>query len=341
MLDLTICISFYERDINYIEMLANYCAMKYKVLLWDDRADKSVELKFNRGVRVLNSDSTKKAYIFQARMNLAKEVDTEFLWFVDSDDFPLIENIKEEHCKCDINTFSFRWYTSENSYFGIEHFGDEEYENYEGNPLEIPECGAVWNRIFRTSKVKEAIELLPKDVALSCDDDHLINIAMRLVSKSFSKYNDIIYEFYAYKSHSCRENYTNNSDQLSSVIKGLGDSIKIKENIFKNNNLDYQSYLDKFESTKFYINNASTSAVKSERYQMYRDIAAELGKELLAEFVEKEFFNLDWEFIDALGLESPALTVKVPYMDEGVEKYTIQKCRRVGPQEFEWEMVDE
>lgn len=278
----TILISFIERDEPYIQEKVDYYLTKYPVILWDDRKDKSKKLDFN--CKCLNSEG-EPIGPYQARRELVKEVETDFLWFVDSDDDALIENVIVD-LQYDIESFNAKKFTEyeETSLFTLNKSYSTLYPLKKG----YYDSYSLWNKIFRTEFVRDCMKLLPDKKNLFCDEDFILESVLFENACTYGHHVEFIYNYYAFKGRYNLEDYTGKLDLFKSLLIGIKDSIDIRMSTLKDETFKKDTWSFSIENM---LNKADKSSVE-DRPKMYDAVKEAVGEEYWKKYALENKFSI-------------------------------------------------
>lgn len=194
MTDLCIAIVFHNKTESYVESLLSQIKRNvniigtYKVVLFDNREyqdNYNYDLLYDRSQRIIPSQFYYKLKDgkrhnwrqFEGRRYLlSQDLDSRYVWFVDSDDTinRFAYNFIQENS--DIITFPFEsdghsiglWWTY-NKYWGV--YKREDFSRDMLQDMNV----MLWNKWIKTELLQNAVHLLPEDMEIIASEDTIYN----------------------------------------------------------------------------------------------------------------------------------------------------------------------
>ena len=196
---LSVCVTFCDKDHQYIERLINqvkeHIKVPYDLIICDNRKDKTLDLSFKEYITFSCDDQM----CFIPRKTSIQYMKSDYVWYIDADD-EIVEDITEDLFSEQTDLISFKVIDSDGNYTGTWPTRDESVYNKTFSDITINNFSnhligpCLWNKFIKF-KIFERIQDIP-DFRCVCNEDNFISTYMlkfvktvRLIDITPYKYN--------------------------------------------------------------------------------------------------------------------------------------------------------
>lgn len=227
MFKITIVSLFCDKDYHlvdfFLEKLKENIKVDYDVILIDNVSPEyqnKVTSLYEKYPFIYRHPENKNVYQYKARLFALDKIKTEYTWFIDIDDYPEPFEEKDLH-DADITYYSY-------------HLVDEDIVLPAQNNIKVPEVFtkqefdslSLWNKIFKTTILKEASKRIPKDLEIRTYEDTILLVAALKCCETYDIDNKIILFKTPGMVHSRDQIEETMIDYISYGVKNSSDVLK-------------------------------------------------------------------------------------------------------------------